>query len=602
MKHHLSHHSVFFKSGTLLKLKVQSKQISNCFLLLIFFTFCCKQINAQGTWKPVTDTAMDLNEGVMLLLSDGTVMCKTASGGNDGNGNIWDKLTPDIHGSYINGTWTRLDSMYNTRLYFSSQVLRDGRVFVAGGEYGTGGALAEVYDPVADNWTMTPTQPTYFGDANSEILPDGRVLEALLDTLTYNFDTTIIYDPVSNSWSTGPDSHGDHDESAWVKLPDNSILFVDINSTNSERYIPSLNQWIVDGTVSDSLYDDFDSEAGAGLLLPNGKVFFLGSTGHTAYYTPSGSIAPGTWTAGPDIPNGTGTTDAAASMMVNGKILCAASPLPAFYSDYPSPTYYYEFNYSTNTFTQINAPNGSDTTSEPCFQTNMLNLPDGTILYADQYSSQYYVYTPDGTPLASGKPTISSISHTGCTYTITGTLFNGISEGSGYGDDWQMATNYPLVRLTSGTNVYYARTFNWNRTGVMTGSLPDTTEFTLPASLPPGTYSLVVTANGISSDSVPFTYSPCNVGITEIGNSTGNMSVYPNPADESVTIAFNSKDTGNYKLSMIDVFGKTIMEENNKAVVENNSLLINISGIAKGVYMVIIQKGNDVFKTKVMVK
>ncbi|NOU08308.1 MAG: M48 family metalloprotease, partial [Hyphomicrobiaceae bacterium] len=41
------------------------------------------------------------------------------------------------------------------------------------------------------------------------------------------------------------------------------------------------------------------------------------------------------------------------------------------------------------------------------------------------------------------------------------------TEGAAYGDDWQMSTNYPLVRLTSGGGtVYYARTFNWSSTGV----------------------------------------------------------------------------------------------------------------------------------------
>ena len=137
----------------------------------------------------------------------------------------------------------------------------------------------------------------------------------------------------------------------------------------------------------------------------------------------------------------------------------------------------------------------------------MLDLPNGGILYNDQGSQQYYVYTPGGTQLVSGKPTVATVTSTGCTnYKITGTLFNGISEGAGYGDDWQMATNYPVIRLTSGTNVYYVRTSNWNSTGVLRGSAADTATFDLPAGLPAGTYSLVVTANGIASDPFTFAY------------------------------------------------------------------------------------------------
>ncbi len=69
-----------------------------------------------------------------------------------------------------------------------------------------------------------------------------------------------------------------------------------------------------------------------------------------------------------------------------------------------------------------------------------------------------------------------------------------------------MATNYPIVELKDecGQSLL-RRTFNWSSTGVATGSMPVTTDFTLPAGLPLGTYSLTVIANGIASDPVSFT-------------------------------------------------------------------------------------------------
>src|SRR4051812_43701168 len=102
---------------------------------------------AQGSWTALSNGAPNANNGVMLLLSDGRVMCKSNAGGGDGVGNTWNLLTPDASGSYANGTWTTLSAMAKTRLYFSSQVLMDGRVFVCGGEYGTGGNFGEIYDP-----------------------------------------------------------------------------------------------------------------------------------------------------------------------------------------------------------------------------------------------------------------------------------------------------------------------------------------------------------------------------------------------------------------------------------------------------------------------
>ncbi len=466
-------------------------------------------ISQIGVWTAVGTLAPHSNLGHMLLLSDGTVICKSSSGGSDGYGNVWDRLTPNSSGSYVNGTWSSLPSMVNTRLFFSSQLLMDGRLYVAGGEYGTGGAAGEVYNPVTNTWTLAGSPGGTVSDANSEILPDGRVLQALVQG---SLTGTTIYNPVSNTYTAGPTALGIHNESAWVKLPDNSILYVNRLSTASERYIPATNTWVADGTVPVALYDPYGDETGAGFLLPDGRAFFLGSLGHTAYYTPSGTSSPGTWAAGPDIPSAKGTPDAAAAMMANGKILCAVSPVPTSANHFPSPTTFYEFDYLSNSFALVNAPGGVASLNMGCYQTNFVELPDGSVMYGQNQTStsnQYYIYTPSGAQLASGQPTINNIIQNGCTsFTITGTLFNGISEGAAYGDDGQMASNYPIIRLTAGANVYYARTFNWNRTGVRTGALADTTQFTTPAGLPAGTYSLFVTANGISSNPVSFVFNP----------------------------------------------------------------------------------------------
>jgi hypothetical protein len=190
-------------------------------------------------------------------------------------------------------------------------------------------------------------------------------------------------------------------------------------------------------------------------------------------------------------------------MMVTGNILCSVSPIPTSGDHFPPPTSFYEYDSAANSFTSVSGPTGP---TEPgsCYGTIMLDLPDGSVLFS-HFSAQLYVYQPTGSPLAAGKPTISSLTQNGDgSYHLVGTLFNGISEGASYGDDFQMNSNYPLVRLSDGGgNVYYARTYNWSSTGVQTGAAPVTTEFVLPAALPPGQYSLVVVANGIPSDPTP---------------------------------------------------------------------------------------------------
>jgi hypothetical protein len=48
-------------------------------------------------------------------------------------------------------------------------------------------------------------------------------------------------------------------------------------------------------------------------------------------------------------------------------------------------------------------------------------------------------------------------------FTLTGTRLTGISEGAAYGDDAEMSTNFPIVKLTNVTDgtVWYANSFNW---------------------------------------------------------------------------------------------------------------------------------------------
>lgn len=491
---------------------------------------------AEGSWMNLANTAPGGVE-TMLLLSDGTVMAQ------NGGGTGWYRLTPDSTGSYINGNWTTLASMHYTRLYYSSDVLEDGRVFVAGAEYGTGTTNAEIYDPVANSWSIVlipggiiNTNNTIGGqgqntqgfiDSGSVMLNDGKVL--IFPVGPANYGETAIYDPVGNGWTSAYLQNANtEDEACTVKLPDDSILVVDSGGTSSERYIPALNSWVNDTNVPVVLYDPYGTEQGPAFLLPNGNAFFIGSLPNTAIYTPSGNTNPGTWIAGPTIPSNLGAPDAPAAMMKNGKILCALSPTPTSANHFPTPSYFYEYDYSVGAigaFTQIHAPGGGYTRNQVTFNDRMLVLPDGSVLFTDG-GSQLFVYQPDGAPLTAGKPAIISITQNASgSYHLIGTTLNGISAGASYGDDAQMDSNYPLVRLYDGSgHLYYARTHDWSSTGVMTGSKVVTTEFTLPSAIYQGggqSYSLVVVGNGIASDPVTF-YSPVWVqyGLSDAGNGT----------------------------------------------------------------------------------
>ena len=102
---------------------------------------------AGGAWTALANSPPGPT-GHFLLLSDGTVIAENLST-NYGPG--WFRLTPDIHGSYVHGTWSTIAPMHCARLDFSSVVLTNGNVFVASGEYGPGTTNAEIYSPESDS-------------------------------------------------------------------------------------------------------------------------------------------------------------------------------------------------------------------------------------------------------------------------------------------------------------------------------------------------------------------------------------------------------------------------------------------------------------------
>jgi hypothetical protein len=251
--------------------------------------------------------------------------------------------------------------------------------------------------------------------------------------------------------------------------------------------------------------------------LPNGNAIFIGGNGHTAIYV----YASNSWIQGPDIPNGQVSGDAPGAMMPNGKILLCVGPQlvdRVSRNDWDTPVSFYEYDYSigaTGTFTHVLAPGNSSYTlnSDIEYPCRMLVLPSGNVLFTDgnqQLGSTLYIYQMDSGALAVGQPAINKVQwNTDGSLHVTGTLFDGISEGAAYGDDQQMDTDFPLVRFTSGSTVYYGRTYNWSSTSIQTGGQIMTTEVTVPPAVLdfPGNWSLQVVANGNASAAWNF-YSP----------------------------------------------------------------------------------------------
>jgi hypothetical protein len=208
--------------------------------------------------------------------------------------------------------------------------------------------------------------------------------------------------------------------------------------------------------------------------------------------------------------------DAPAVLLTSGKVLCVAGNTQAQIvqgavtgtgASLPAILYLYDpavQTLATDTipaFDDQSALNGQSTTP-----LRFLMLPTGDVLLsaADGTFALLPNDAVDGEPQDAWRPAIiSSPSQmaSGNTYMITGTQFNGLSQACSYGDDAQMATNYPIFRLTgkdTGT-VTYLRSSNFSTMQIATGNTEVSASVTVPAGMAGGDYGLEVIANGIPS-------------------------------------------------------------------------------------------------------
>jgi len=439
--------------------------------------------------------------GIGYLLTDGRVIFQGNSESD------WAMLTPDSSGSYVNGTWKQIASLPSgyVPLYFAGAVLADGEVVIIGGEYLNNNFYltnkGAIYDPKADTWTNLghPKGWGFIGDSPSAVLPDGRFL------LGRKLDKRIAaMDPKTLQWTELSDT-GKRDfnaEEGWTLLPDGSVLTADVkDAPHSERYISSEQKWVSAGSTIVDLHSPYvgsclpydngkkcyhpPGEIGPAVLRPDGTVFATGSysnsgAGHTAIYHPSANK----WTVGPDFPNGDAAGDSFAVLLPNGNVLVLGSSGSLYEWD------------------------GKKLTTDPVGGVApILMLPSGQAIAV---GNDVEVYNPKGKYQASWAPRITkypSSVNRGSTYKIYGQQFNGLSQAAAFGDEFETATNYPLVRITNNSSghVVYAKTHDHSTMGVATGKATVFTNFDVPEKMETGASSLEVVANGIPSKKVSIT-------------------------------------------------------------------------------------------------
>jgi len=469
-------------------------------------------VSAQN-WTPLTNQPTFSPAGEFLL-TDGRVLMQNNSQTD------WWVLTPDIKGSYINGTWSQIAPMpaeFNyAPLFYASAVLPDGRFAVLGGEYNFGNGVwfsqGAVYNPSENTWKqlkaldgLAANPSPGVGDAASVVLATGDWLVAACCDGTSG---AALASGGDLHWTvTGTGKADKYDEEAFTLLPNGTVLLADTTTPlGSEIFDPSTGAWTSAGSTVVELADMTGDEIGPAVLRYDGTVLQTGATGHNAVYDSNAA----TWTAAPDFPtNGAGQQlavyDGPASILPNGNVLVMTGPLtPA--TPYGKGVQFFEWD-GTN-FNPVPAtPNAPNVAT---FYGRMLALPDGGVMTTD-YSKDVEVYYTTGGPNPAWAPTITDVDAKELrpgekARKLTGTQLSGLSQGSAYGDDFQDATNYPLITITNNAtgDVFYCRTYDFS-SGVATGATPQTTHFDVPDATELGDSQLTVITNGIASAQWPIT-------------------------------------------------------------------------------------------------
>jgi hypothetical protein len=470
----------------------------------------------SGSWTD-TKAKLPFTNGPWgaMLLTDGTAIIEDYCTSPQAS---WYKLTPDKTGSYVNGTWSQIANMPSgySPLFFSQQVLPDGRVIVNGGEYNdcnsdwqNKGAL---YDPVQNSWTTVaaPAGWSTIGDAESIVLPDGTYMLAnCCDSPGYNALASIKGTKVT--WTTQK-SFGYNDEEAFTPLPGGDLLAVDVwnhTSTSDDTWIydTAAGTWSQGPNTTCYLSDASSYELGPSMVRPDGTIIQFGDNANcNSMY----NISTNTWTNAPNFGSGYDVADGPAALLPDGNVLVQASP-----GVFNTPSHFFEYSIDskgTQSLTQVNdtkeAPNSSS------YYGNLLDLPSGQVLWDDSQApaAEIAIYTPKGHAKSHWLPKVKSVSASlgiGSTgNAISGTNFNGFSDGGTFGDDAQAFTNWPIVRIiNTGTgDVCYARSYNFSSMGVWTKGTTKA-EFDIPASCESGASTLQVVVNGVASKGTAVTLS-----------------------------------------------------------------------------------------------
>jgi N-acetylneuraminic acid mutarotase len=406
--------------------------------------------------------------------------------------------------------WSDTAGMNVPRLAASATLLTSGSVLVAGGAASVNPSVpvnsTETYNPSSGFWNVSASMSTARYGHTATLLPQataayrygGKVLVAGgFGTAGTALTSAELYDLLSGTWSPTGSLNVARGDATATLLPNGQVLVVGGQDgsgnplASAELYNLATGTWTLTGSLNTARYNH------TATLLPDGEVLVVGGTGAAATSLSSAEIydpATGTWSGTGSL--NTARANATATLLPNGQVLVAGGAssnpqLPLGSAEIYDPV----TGVWTATASLANARS----------QAAAVLLPDGQVLLAGGQgstgaalnTSELYDVNPQADLGAAPAVTSPSPLYLELTTTlnfgsISGTGFQGVSEGSGGNANQSSATNYPLIQLRSLSNdqVLFAPLTGWTSSVLTT---------TIVADFPAGYALATVFANGIPS-------------------------------------------------------------------------------------------------------
>jgi hypothetical protein len=227
---------------------------------------------AEFEWSPAGQIGQPRQGAGAVVLGDGRLLM---IGGHDPRTGQ-DTASTELYDPRTN-TWSPAPPMLETRAYPSAVRLRDGRVLVLGGQDQADHKSAELFDPATSTWARATSPTAPHANAPAVMLADGRVLFVGGNIYISPYDGGEIYDPVADRWTLTAAMGAARGVSQSVAaLRDGRVLVVGgFDAGAAEIYDPRSDVWT-------PVAPPRDTRSGAGAAtLPDGRVLVAGGWAST---------------------------------------------------------------------------------------------------------------------------------------------------------------------------------------------------------------------------------------------------------------------------------------------------------------------------------